>query len=134
MRWRALRDPFVYSEPMPRNPDEHVKNIALCVVLSLVTCGIYNLYWQSQQIATVNELLLEDRYDFWRWLLFCVLTCGLYHVYHEYRMSEDLARICGRPEKNDGLVSLLLTIFGLSVVADAIQQSHINAHFGDSSL
>lgn len=119
---------------MPGNPTDHVKNIALCVVLSLVTCGIYNIYWQYQQILTVNEMLGEDKYQFWLWLLLSVVTCGLYHIYHEYRLSEDIAKVCSRGQQNDGLVSLLLSIFGLSIVADAIQQSHINAYYGDSSL
>lgn len=124
----------MYHCSVARDPQEHVKNIAWCVVLTLVTCGIYNLYWQYQQMLAVNEMLVEDKYSFWRWLLLTLVTCGLYHVYHEYRMSEDIARIAERPDNNDGLVSLLLTIFGLSVVADAIQQSHINAYFGDTSL
>ncbi len=131
---QAPRRPLVYDWPVARDPDEHVKNIALCLVLSLITCGIYNLYWQYQQILAVNDMLLEEKYSFWHWLLLTFVTCGLYHIYHEYRMSEDIARVCERREKNDGLVSLLLTIFALSMVADAIQQSHINAYFGDEAL
>lgn len=106
----------------------------MCLVLTLVTCGLYNFYWQYQQMLAVNEMLGEQKYSFWLWLLLTIVTCGLYHVYHEYRMSEDIARLCERPDKNDGLVSLLLTLFALSIVADAIQQSHINAYFGDTSL
>lgn len=124
----------MYAPAVARNSDDYVKNIAWCVVLSLVTCGIYNLYWQYQQMLAVNEMLAEDKYSFWPWLGLTLVTCGLYHVYHEYRMSEDIARVSDRRDKNDGLLSVLLAVFGLSVVADAIQQSHINAHFGDSSL
>ena len=113
---------------------EHIRSIAVSLVLTLVTCGLYNIYWQYQQMLTLNELLEEDKYHFWPWLLFTLVTCGLYHVYHEYRLSEDLARVTGRESKNDGLIAIVLSIFGLSFVVDAIQQSHINAHFGDDGL
>jgi hypothetical protein len=119
---------------MPGSSSEHIKNIAVCIVLTLVTCGIYNLYWQYQQMLTVNELLQEDKYNFWFWLLLTLVTCGLYHVYHEYRLSEDIAKVCRPGQKNDGLISLVLSIFGLSIVVDAIQQAHINSYYGHDGL
>ena len=49
-------------------------------------------------------------------------------------MSTDLAEVLGRDPRNDALIAVLLSVFGLSFVVDAIQQSQINAHFGDDSL
>jgi hypothetical protein len=115
-------------------PDPNVRNIAVAVVLSLVTCGIYNVYWQYKQIETLNEMLSEDKYAFVPWLLFTLITCGLYHIYHEYRMSEDIARVTERKGGNDGLIAVVLAIFGLSIVVDAIQQSQINSFYGDDTL
>jgi hypothetical protein len=40
----------------------------------------------------------------------------------------------GREKKTDGLIAVLLSVFGFSFIVDAIQQSHINAHFGDDRL
>jgi hypothetical protein len=119
---------------MPSRSDEHVKNIALCVVLSLVTCGIYNLYWQHTKMLAVNDMLQQEKYSFLPWLLFTVVTCGLYHIYHQYRLGEDIAKIARPDQKNDGLMALILSALGLSIVADAIQQSHINTEYGDDSL
>jgi hypothetical protein len=119
---------------MPGRNSEHVKNIALSLILTLVTCGLYNIYWQYQQILTLNDMLKEDKYHFWPWLLLSLVTCGLYHVYHEYRLSEDIAKVCGRENRNDGLIAIVLSVFGLSFIVDAIQQSHINAYYGDDSL
>ena len=116
------------------DPDEHVRNITVALILSFVTCGFYNLYWQYRQMVSVNELIGKDKYDFLPWLLLTLVTCGIYHVYHEYRLSEDIAAHTGRDGKNDGLIAIILSIFGLSFVVDAIQQSHINAHFGDDGL
>jgi Domain of unknown function (DUF4234) len=114
---------------MPGRSSEHVKSIAASILLTLVSCGLYNLYWQYLQMQSVNDLLERDEYSFWPWLLFTLITCGLYHIYHEYRMSEDIAGSTGRDPKSDGRIALVLSVFGLSIVVDAIQQSHINQHF-----
>jgi hypothetical protein len=113
---------------------EHVKSIPVSLILTFVTCGVYNLYWQYRQMLAVNEMLNEDKYSFLPWLLLTFVTCGIWHIYHEYRMSEDIAKATGREAKSDGLISVLLSLFGFSFVVDAIQQSHINSHFGDDRL
>lgn len=119
---------------MVGHDSEHVRSIAVSLILTLVTCGLYNFYWQYRQMLAANEMLQQDKYRFLPWLLFTLISCGLYHVYHEYRMSTDLAELLGRDPRSDGLIAVLLSVFGLSFVVDAIQQSHINAHYGDDSL
>jgi hypothetical protein len=119
---------------MVGHDSEHVRSIAVSLILTLVTCGLYNFYWQYRQMLATNEMLQRDKYRFLPWLLFTLITCGLYHVYHEYRMSTDIAEVLGRDPRSDGLIAVLLSVLGLSFVIDAIQQSHINAHYGDDSL
>jgi hypothetical protein len=113
---------------------EHVRGIAVSLILTLVTCGIYNLYWQHRQMLAANDMLGSEKYRFLPWLAFTIVTCGLYHIYHEYRMSSDIAQAVGRDPKNDALIAVLLSLFGLSPVVDAIQQSQINGYYGDDSL
>lgn len=113
---------------------EHVRPIALSLILTLVTCGLYNFYWQYLQMLAANEMLGSEKYRFLPWLAFTLVTCGIYHIYHEYRMSVDIAQVLGRDTKNDALISVLLSVFGLSLVVDAIQQSQINAYYGDDAL
>ena len=111
-----------------------MRGIAASLILTLVTCGIYNVYWQYRQMLATNDMLGSDKYRFLPWLAFTLISCGLYHIYHEYRMSVDIAEIAGRDPQNDGLIAVLLSVFGLSVVVDAIQQSRINGYYGDDSL
>ncbi len=115
-----------------RNP-EHIRNIALDIIFALLTCGLYNLWVQARQMEAVNEMIRQDKYSFLSWFLFTIITCGLYHIYHEYRMSNDIASVTGGSD-NDALISIVLCIFGLALVVDAIQQSHINRYYGDSAL
>ncbi len=112
----------------------HVRNIALDIVLTIVFCGIYNLYVQYKQMEAVNDMLKESKYSFVSWLIFTMITCGLYHIYHEYRKSTDIARILKKDTGSAGLTAVILTFFGLSFINDAIQQSEINAYYGSQSL
>ncbi len=117
-----------------KGSQEHVRNIPLDIILSIFTCFIYNIYVQYRQMRALNSMLNQEKYNFLTWLLLTIITCGLYHVYHEYRKSEDIARVNGKTHSNDGVVALVLTIFGLSLVTDAIQQSEINRYYGDDRL
>src|SRR5687767_6903318 len=111
-------------------PKEFDIGIAKAIVLTLVTCGIYDLFWNARQFRAMNVLLGRDEYDFWRWLLLSIVTCGLFHIYYEYKMGSDLVThltSIGRPvNPNLALVGLVLAIFGLSIISDAIYQQELN--------
>lgn len=122
------------NTPTPSAGSEHIRNITKDVIFTILTCGLFNLYVQHRQMLAINALLKEEKYKFWTWFLLTLVTCGIYHIYHEYRKSSDLAAAMKDQSPNEPLVVLLLLIFGLFFVADAIQQSHINRHFGVTKL
>ena len=111
-----------------------VRNIAVDLILTIFTLGLYNLYVNYKQIEAVNFMMKQEKYSFIKWFFLSLITCGLYHVYHEYIMSTDIAKICGRESQQDGLINLLLAVSGLSIVADAIQQHHINEFYGSTKI
>lgn len=113
---------------------QHVRNIALDLILTLITCGLFNFYVQYKQCLAVNDMLKEEKYVFIHWLLFCLVTCGLYHIYHEYRKSSDIARVLNKQPDSAGLIAVVLTFFGLGIICDAIQQSEINTFYGNTQL
>jgi hypothetical protein len=119
--------------PHPMSPEKAVSNVAVDILLTIATCGIYNLFWQARQFRVLNAFLGQERFRFWMWLLLTLVTCGIYHIYTEYLMGRSITEIqrqIGKPPaENLSLISLLLSIFGLTVVADAIQQSEINGFF-----
>jgi len=108
----------------------HIRNIPLDIVLSLITCGLFNLRVQYKQMAAVNEMLQQPKYSFAKWLLLTLITCGLYHIYHEYRFMSDIVTLTNRTHSHEALACMFLAILGLSIVADALQQEQINRHFG----
>lgn len=108
----------------------HVRSIVKDLVLTLITFGLYNLWVQKKQIEALNAMVGEERYHFWMWLLLTLVTCGLYHIYHEYRISTDIARKLEQNPGQDGLIAVILSAMGLWIVVDAIQQSQINRYYG----
>ena len=113
---------------------EHIRNIGLDIVLTIITCGLFNIYLQYRQMIAVNTMIREIKYKFVPWLLLSIITCGLYHIYHEWRKSSDIAIALGKTESQEPIINVLLSIFGLSIVADAIQQAEINKYYGSTAL
>ncbi len=105
-------------------------SIAKDVILTLLTCGIWDLVWQYRQMRTVNLLLGYEEFHFGKWLIFSILTCGLYHLYHEYLMGRAIVRVqhkYGLPTSESlPAISLILALISLGIITDAIQQKEIN--------
>lgn len=117
-----------------QNPSPHVRNIMLDIILTLITCGLFNIYINAKQIDAVNDILKEKKYDFTRWLIYCIISCGIYHLYHEYRMSDDLARSVPGVSSHEPMITIVLLVLSLFPAVDAIQQSHINRYYGSTAL
>ena len=118
-----------HSSPQPITPRSHI-NIPLYLILTILTCGIFNLYWNYRQMETCNLLLNRREFSFWIWLLFAILTCGIYHIFYQYKMGAAIVEIqlLMNQELFDKLplVSVIVTILGFSIVVDCIHQNEIN--------
>ena len=105
-------------------------NIAVDIILSLVTCGIYTLFWQNRLFKAANMLLGEERFTFLTWFLLTIVTCGLYNLYAQYQLGQTLhqglVKEGGLGNENLPLLGLLLSIFGLQIVVMAIEQNELN--------
>ncbi|MBW1763587.1 MAG: DUF4234 domain-containing protein [Deltaproteobacteria bacterium] len=108
----------------------HIINIPLYLLLTIVTLGIFNLYWNYRQMKACNDMLKRDAFIFWLWFLLCLLTFGLWHIYYQYKMGSAIVEIQEikniRTFDNLPLLSTLLTIFGLTIITDCIHQNEIN--------
>lgn len=124
-----------FTPPSSLSPaSEHIRNIAFDLVVAIITCWIFNIYVQHRQMKALNAMLKQEKYSFWSWFLLTLITCGLYHIYHEYRKMSDLVVVTKTPGDSEPVICIVLSIFGLAIVADAIMQSHINRHYGSTAL
>ncbi len=115
---------------LPPGAELEPSGVAKDVILTLLTCGIWDLVWQYRQMRTVNILLGYEEFHFGKWLVFTLLTCGLYNLYHEYLMGRAIVRIQHKyglpPSESLPAISLVLTLVSLGIITDAIQQKELN--------
>ncbi len=118
-------------EGYDQDEGRHSANIAFYLIFTILTFGIFNLYWNFRQMRSCNELLGRQEFSFGLWLLLVIVTCGLYHLYYQYTMGaaiNEIQRLQDLPE-TDGLpvLSLIAAVLGVGVVADCIHQHELNA-------
>lgn len=103
------------------------RNLALCVILSIVTCGIYGIYWMIMLNDEVNQAS-EDYKAFSGGIVFLLslVTCGIYQVYWSYKMGEKIDIIDDTSNGNSNILYLILSIFGLDIVNFCFMQDALN--------
>ncbi len=101
----------------------------MIIVFSLLTCGIYGIYWFYMVITEIKDALGRQDINPALEIVLGIVTCGLYFIYLVYKypqlMLEMQSRV-GLPRNDVSLISLLVTIFGLFPVAMFIIQSELN--------
>ena len=110
------------------------KNIALCIVFTIITFGIYGLYWIICITNDSLELSSEHGTTGGWVVLFSIITFGLYTLYWAYKMGERIDIIRQKHgfvgNSTNGILYLILCIVGLSIISLAIMQSEINRFTG----
>lgn len=102
------------------------KNVGLCILFSILTCGIYMLYWQYTMVKKIR-LIDNDKSSFIGEYL-CLILVPFYSIYWFYTMAPRLYR--GASSKNIYLTDnrtlyLILSIL-LPIAAYAILQADLN--------
>ena len=109
------------------------RSIVLYIILSIVTCGIFGLYWFVCITEDTNAAADAAGTSGGLALLFTIITCGIYGFYWAYKCGEklDIAKEKrGMPAGNGGILYLLLFIFG-GIIAYALIQSELNKFAGE---
>lgn len=110
------------------------RSIAMCIILSLVTCGIYGIYWFVVLTDDANTLLPDNKglnnTSGGVAFLLSLVTCGIYGLYWAYKQGEKIDEAKTAREimsSNSGIIYLLLTIFGFGIIAEALMQNELNS-------
>lgn len=99
------------------------RNIALVIIFSILTFGIYGIYWVVSIQNGVKEKCGEG-FGGVMTVILMIVTFGLYGIYWIYAMGERLHK-CGA-SKDNGLLYLALTVVGLGIVTYCLMQDEIN--------
>ena len=125
------------SQPSPRpsheahpGESEYHANIAVHLILTIVTCGLFSLYWNYKQMQACNQMLGRREFSFGLWFLLTFITCGIYHVFYQYKVGMAIVELQRSRDRHVfgelPILSVIVTIFALSIIVDAIHQSEIN--------
>lgn len=98
------------------------RSIGMCIVLTLITCGFYSLFWLvglANDFAAKNNKPAEGG----KVILLSFITFGIYFIIWNYKMGDSIEQAGG---KNEGTIYLVLAIFGLSLISLALMQAEEN--------
>lgn len=107
------------------------KKIGLYIFLSIITLGIYSIFFWYRWTEEVNTLCIDDDDDSANYLLVCILsvfTCGIYTFVWNYKMAERIYQKSadyGVQLKHGGMFIMLWRLF-FPLVSSIYKISYVN--------
>lgn len=107
------------------------RDIALAIILSIVTCGIYNIIWFIKQVDDVNRAANDQGAlsGGVTWLLMLV-TGGIYGCFWYYQAGKKMTYAKQvrnmRTDSGTEILYLVLSIFGFGIINMCLIQSDLN--------
>lgn len=106
------------------------RSIGVCILLTIVTCGIYGIYWfvvltNDIKTASKDESLPSGGMA----VLLVLITCGIYSIYWAYKMGKALAvakSASSNIVEDNSILYLILQLVGLAIINYALMQSQLN--------
>ena len=98
------------------------RSLATYIILSIITCGIYSIYFWYQFAEDVNKTCAGDGQETTNYiiaLLLSIITCGIYMYYWYYKLGNRLQTNAPRYNMNfqeNGTTVLLWMVLGAFIV------------------
>ena len=103
------------------------RNILAVILFSIITCGIYQIYWFYVTAEGLNsEEPNEPLTNYILAIIFGVLTCGIYSIYWLYKFFKKLDSVLG---EDNFILNFLLSILCTPLIGAAIAQDSINKKY-----
>lgn len=116
----------VVSDVYEKHINIRERSIFMAIVLTILTCGIYSIYWMikinDESLSITNEKGPSGLVVF----LLTLVTCGVYGYYWAYKMGICVDKMKGNDNGMTGIAFLVLSVCGLSIVNYALSQDAIN--------
>lgn len=103
------------------------RSIATSLILSILTCGIYGIYWFITLTDDVVQLSGGKEYNQsgGTAFLLTLITCGIYGIFWVYKIGKSIA-VIKNDGRDDSILYLILGIFGFQIIVYCIAQSEVN--------
>lgn len=102
------------------------RNLVVAIILSIITCGLYGLYWQVKINNEALELAGEKGPSGIVVILLTLITCGIYGYFWYYKMGVCVDKMKTGESGNTGILYIILGFLGLGIVNIALVQDAIN--------
>ncbi len=106
------------------------RSIGLAILLSVITCGIYGIYWFIVLTDDTNRAANDQQGTSGGVaFLLTLVTCGIYGYYWAYKQGEKLdyaKQARNIPSSNSNILYLILQIVGLGIIGYALMQDNLN--------
>lgn len=105
------------------------RSITLGIIFTLITCGIYGIYWFIVLTNDVGRLSQDPSFTGGKHFLLTLITCGIWSLVWAYQIGKHVAeaqRMRGYPVNDNSAIYLILGLFGFSIVTYALVQSDVN--------
>ena len=101
------------------------RNIVLAIVFSIITFGIYGIYWFVKLTNDSNKLAPNHATMGGVAAFFVTLiTGGIYGLYWSFRLGQKADDMGAG--SSSGIIYLIVSLFGFGIVAWCLAQSAIN--------
>ncbi len=117
---------YYSNSTMPRIEE---RSIVMIIILSLITCGIYGLYWIVKVTDEAKILSNKDTPSGALTLLLSIITCGIYMIYWNYQMGKNMyeaGQKYGINIEDNSIIYLVLSLIGLGIVSECLMQNDLN--------
>lgn len=105
------------------------RDIVVAVILSIVTCGIYGIYWFVVMTDESNRVSGDNTTSGGMALLLTIVTCGIYSIYWNYKMGKKMYEAGKKYNKDisdNSILYLILSLIGFSIISYCLIQSDLN--------
>lgn len=113
------------------------RSIPVAIILTIVTCGIYGIYWYYKTAETFYNAQTSNGLNTSPivTILLSIVTCGIYGIYAYYVWGKAMPEIFARygfAGEDRSVMYIILSIFGFSIINMALIQNDFNI-LADSS-
>ena len=105
------------------------RNIVVCILLSIITCGIYGIYWYITLTDDASKANNDPDFTGVKAFIFTLITCGIYGIYWNYKIGKEMYEAnqkMGISASDNSVLYLILSLFGLSIITYCLVQNELN--------
>ena len=112
------------------------RNIAVSVLLAIITLGIYGIIWFVKVANDIRTLQPNSGVKAGKDLLLSIISFGFYYIYLMYKYPKAIVKAemeRGMKDNDFSTLSIILTVLGLNIIPWCMIQAELNKFANEHS-